>query len=270
MAALPSSLTLLGPAAVSTEQVNPREQDDDAAALGSGATGAGEGTGAAAAAAQQRPPALVLRLANPQHDTLLRLRVARDDHAPASAAESGGGGGGDRDGDDGTTAGGAGVGGGGGGGAAVTATSVVTVRPEGWKEGDVLRLEGKEDEILRRPGERHRLPVGALARHDGATGNGDAAAAGHDNAPPFLVHQEGDVAWVRVSLDDASVVRVATAAAVTGASSALARPSLVVDVRFSLVMGEGEEEAGAAEAGGASGDVSMPISVRFPLSACPT
>ena len=242
------------------------------ALLEGGATGGGTGMGAGAGA--PAPPSLVLRLANPQQDTLLRLRVARD-KAPTPAAESGAHVGGDD-----TTASIA-VSGDDGAASATAARGVVTVQPGGWKEGDLLRLEGKEDEVLRQPGERHRLPAGALARMGGGSGGGGssdgdgdvAAAAGGGGGSaagtgptPFLVHQEGDVAWVRVPLDRDSVDRVAAAA---GAISASARASLVVDVRFSLVMAEGEEGVGGEAAGGSGEDVSMPISVRFPLSKCP-
>eukprot|EP00752_Nemacystus_decipiens_P007583 g6775.t2 len=218
--------------------------------------GVGEGKEAAeAAAGNGPPPSLVLRLANPQQDTLLRLRVAQDDHhTPAPAAEGGASAGGGEAATGGSAAvSSVGGDGGDGGAASATAPCVVTVRPEGWREGDLLRLEGKEDEVLRQPGERHRLPAGALARMDGGGGDGDAAAATGDeegsprrtDAARFLVHQEGDVAWVRVPFDRASVDRVAAAAA--GATGASARASLVVDVRFSLVMGEGEGGGGRHE-----------------------
>lgn len=263
MAALPSRLALLGPK--TTRQSKAQEDGSDAVGIsdeevsGGGGAAAGEG---GRGQQQQPPPSLILRVVNPQQDTLVRLRItaAAESDPPTAgfpAAEH------DSEGSPPSPAAaaaavaGASV-------AAPTVPSVVTVQPKCWNEGDLLRLEGKEDEVLRQPGDRHRLPDGVLPRpNDGNSGGaegsleraaGDRAATGAE--APFLVHQHGDVAWVRVALDKRSVDRIAAAA------SSSANASLVVDVRFSLVMGEGEE-------GGAGEDVSMPISVRFPLSSCP-
>lgn len=212
------------------------------------------------------PPALVLRMVNPQQGTVLRLRVARDD-SPAAAETAGSSGGADEN-----PRQAAGVRAAGGdvvvaaAGGVAEAASVMVVRTEGWKEGDLLRLEGKEDEVLRQPGDRHRLPEGTLSQAAGG-GAQDSDAGSAAGGPSFLVHQQGDVAWVRVTLDEASVSRVASAAASAAATTgSSAKAPLLVDVRFALVMAEGEEGEGA---GGASEDVSMPISVRFPLSRCP-
>lgn len=245
-----------------------------------------------ATAGGEGQPSLTLRLANPQ-DTLLRVRVAGDpsigiaaslDGSSSGAAEDDGsaateaensasraGGkdrtspraGGTRE-DPGASPAGATA-------APSTAAGIdVTVTPKlGRSKSEWVRLEGKEDEFLRQPGDRHRLPDGLL-RLDG--GGNNVGGAGNDDsggggcATPVLLHQQGDVAWVQVPLGVASADRVRAAVVAAGSPPAAA---VVVTVRLFLVMGEGEEESGG-EGKGASGggDVWMPIAVRFPLSKC--
>ncbi|CBJ30742.1 conserved unknown protein [Ectocarpus siliculosus] len=298
VASLPSSLALLGPtaaaaaAAAASKTAAPRQQggreEDDRGGKGSEEVGGHQPQ-------QQQQPSLVLRLANPQI-TLLRLRVATE-NGPSSAesdpagntaaaataaaaavgvaetsppgAEQSAGGGGDGGRKEGRVAASASSGSRATGVTAAAATALaagggnpgfVTVRPAGWGEGDWVHLEGREDEIIRQPGDRYRLPRGLLSRADDG-GGGDtgsppgAERSGRAGATPFLLHQQGDVAWVRVPFDKACADRVAAAV-----KAAAALP--VLDVRFSLVMGEGE--------GGSGDDISMPIAVRFPLSSCPS
>ncbi|CAM9624320.1 unnamed protein product, partial [Ectocarpus sp. 4 AP-2014] len=297
VASLPSSLALLGPtaaaaAATASKTAAPRQQggrEKD--------THGGEGSEEVAGQQSQQQPSLVLRLANPQI-TLLRLRVATEngpstaesdpdgntaataaaaaaatavgvDEAPPPGAEQSAGGGRDGGRKEGRAAASASSGSPATGVTAAAAPALaagggnagfVTVRPAGWGEGDWVHLEGREDEIIRQPGDRYRLPRGLLSRADdgggGYTGSPPGAErSGRAGATPFLLHQQGDVAWVRVPLDKACANRVAAAVAVAEALP-------VLDVRFSLVMGEGD--------GGGGDDISMPIAVRFPLSSCPS
>ncbi|CAN0510689.1 unnamed protein product, partial [Ectocarpus sp. 8 AP-2014] len=249
---------------------------------------------------QQQQPSLVLRLANPQI-TLLRLRVATEngpstaesdpdgntaaaataaaaavgvDETSPPGAEQSAGGGGDGGRKEGRAAASASSGSSATAVTAAAATALaggggnagfVTVRPAGWGEGDWVHLEGREDEIIRQPGDRYRLPRGLLSRADDGGGRDTgsppgAERSGRAGATPLLLHQQGDVAWVRVPLDKACADRVAAAVKAAAAAEAEALP--VLDVRFSLVMGEGE--------GGSGDDISMPIAVRFPLSSCPS
>lgn len=285
MASFPSSLALLGPpaavaAAAASKTAAPRQQGGREEDGDGGGKGSGEVAGQQPQSQQQpqQLPSLVLRLANPQI-TLLRLRVAAEnatstaesdsdgntaaaaaaavgvDETSPPGAEQSAGGGGDEVRQEGRAATSASSGSPATGTTAAAATALVagganagfvTVRPAGWGEGAWVHLEGREDEIIRQPGDRYRLPRGLLSR---------AEQSGRTGATPFLLHQQGDVAWVRVPLDKACADRVS--AAVKATAEALP----VVDVRFSLVMGEGE--------GGGGDDVSMPIAVRFPLSSCP-
>lgn len=222
----------------------------------------GRTTPAAAEAAAAGGPSLTLRLANPQV-TLLRVRFAEDN---ISTADDGASAWKPTEGvlekaDDGTAADEetAGL------GAARKGKCVaVTVRPKGWRDDNWVRLEGKEDEVLWQPGDRYRLPesVARVLDGDGTSGgvadggDGGDEGGGSGGALSSVLHQQGDVAWVRLSLDRESVERVASAVEAVGASSAV-----VLTVRLALVMREGEEEEGGA--GG--GDVRMPIAIRFPL-----
>ena len=157
------------------------------------------------------------------------------------------------------------------GAAAATAFAAagVTVKPKfGGSETEWVRLEGKEDEFLRQPGDRHRFPDGLL-RQDGGGDDLDGEGDDRDGSctAPVLLHQQGDVAWVQVPLGTATADRVR--AAVKAESSSVG--AVVVTVRLFLVMREGEEERAGEEgktAGGGGGDVWMPIAVRFPLSKC--
>ncbi|CAN0166809.1 unnamed protein product, partial [Hapterophycus canaliculatus] len=278
VAALPSSLALLGPSATA-EQKDAREGERKEAGDASGTPSSpGEGAGADPSAVQQRcqpQPSLILRVVNPQQDTVVRVRVAAEDAAVVPANMGVGGGGGGSGGNDvggrtpslglqgagktgqevprvdegagstavtleGSPARGAPATVAGSAAAAATQT-VVSVRAEGWEEGDWIRLEGKEDEVLRQPGDRHGLPDGALlsslgGEDDGDSGSptkgGEGRSTRSSGTTPFLLHQQGDVAWVRIPIDEASGRRVAAIA------SSSARALVVVDVRFSFVMGE--------------------------------
>lgn len=180
--------------------------------------------------------------------------------------------------------------------------------PQGCKDAWVT-LEGKEDELLRAPsevlGSRHRLPesaldllaavapdatendsiaaqtVGAGAAIAGEEGKGneetgeDSVSARTSQAAvvtgkPFVLHQQGDVAWVQLPLDRLAATRVAAAAKAAeaegrGGGGAPGSVSVVVvTVRFLLTMGDVDEGV----AGGAR-EVQVPIAVRFSLSECP-
>ncbi|CAM9988202.1 unnamed protein product, partial [Ectocarpus sp. 13 AM-2016] len=303
VASLPSSLALLGPTmAVAVSKTAAPQQQGGREEDGHGGEGSEEiaGQQPQQQQQQQQQPSLVLRLANPQI-TLLRLRVATE-HGPSTAesdldgntaaaaaaaaavgvdetsplgAEQSAGGGGDGGRKESRTAASASSGSPAIGVTAAAAPALaaggenarfVTVRPAGWGKGDWVHLEGREDEIIRQPGDRYRLPRGLLSRADdgggGYTGSPPGAErSGRAGATPFLMHQQGDVAWVRVPLDKACADRVAAAAA-AAAAAAEAEALPVLDVRFSLVMGEGD--------GGGGDDISMPIAVRFPLSSCPS
>lgn len=280
MAGLPSSSALLG-------TTSPREENDEPPPASATTGGGGQ-------------LSLTLRLANPQ-ETLLRVRFAEDPSAGNAASLGGGNSSGVAaadDGDDGSAVTEAdssaaragsrdgtttltvgttkepGVSPAGATAAPSTAACVgVTVNPNlGRSEGEWVRLEGKEDEFLRQPGERHRLPDGLLRRDGGGDNAGDGnsgsgGGGGGDCAAPVLLHQQGDVAWVQVPLGAASADRVR--AAVVAAAGSFSYEALVVTVRLFLVMGEGEEERGGeVEGAGGGGDVWMPIAVRFPLSKC--
>lgn len=272
------------------EEEHHKGGDDDSGGTPSSGGGGDRAKAGEAQQLGQSQASVVLRVVNPQQDTVVRIRV---DPAAAVPADMGSGSGsvsGDVDrttlssevrsagqageeeaprtekGDGSTAVASEGAPTGGASAAAAAAAAaavpaVVAVRAEGWEERDWVRLEGKEDEVLRQPGDRHRLPEGALlSSADGGSGGGSPPRGEESpSRAPFLLHQQGDVAWVRVPIERASAERVAAVA------RDLARRSLVVDVRFSFVMGEGE--GGEGDAGG--GEVSMPIAVRFPLSSCP-
>ena len=139
----------------------------------------------------------------------------------------------------------------------------VVVRTKGWGQDDWVRLEGKEDEFLRPPGDRHRLPesVAKMRDVDNDSGRFSSEDVMSNSTPPFLLHQQGDVAWVRLPLDGVSADETMAPFA------AVAPADVFLSTRFLLVMREGE---GGNDAVGASGsDVEVPIVVRFPLSSCP-
>ncbi|CAM9564006.1 unnamed protein product, partial [Scytosiphon promiscuus] len=243
VATLPSCLALLGPTATA-ELEGPnktgREQGSVAASLAPASPGGGDGAGAVGAQRRrQPPPSLVLRVVNPQQDTVVRVRMVTA--MPSSRVEGAGE-------PEGGQAAPQKEGSSGGGsvslageraeaGTIPATPTVVRVRAAGWDEGDWVRLEGKEDEVLRQPGDRHRLPDGALLSRLGEGGDGgllprdeEGRSTGAAGKEAFLLHQQGDVAWVRVPIGRASAERVAAVASASAGGSVV-----VVDVRFSFV-----------------------------------
>lgn len=225
---------------------------------------------------------LVLRIANPQ-DTLLRVRFANfvdpdrgrgvayktadNDtttrrHGVVSDEALGA-----RGVEDGVSATSSSAGNGRDGG--VAASVRVTLRPsfgdsikqdtdDGW-----IRLEGKEDEFLRQPGDRHRPPKDVIRAKDGDNG-------GVGNVAPVLLHQHGDIAWVRIPLGVEAADRVN--AAIGEARAETGSGEVIVTVRFLLVMREGDgdqEEKGTEGDTDEKKDVEVPIAVRFTSHTCP-
>lgn len=152
--------------------------------------------------------------------------------------------------------------------------------PSAPSEGAKGREDREVTDIMGREGKD------ATGRNEG--GRQSSALDKEGAGGSLVLHQEGDVLWAQIPLDKAAADRVAAAAAAAAevgeASSngvegnegvgggrevvAASKAIVLVTVRFLLVVGEWEDGAGGAGAG-AGREVRMPVSVRFPLSACP-
>lgn len=142
-----------------------------------------------------------------------------------------------------------------------TAVDVV-VRTKGWgDEDDWVRLESKA------LGVRYHFPesvVKMINTDSGGAGAGLDEDGKSNVTPRSLLHQQGDVAWVRLTLD--AVSSCGESAAASSASMVPAGEHVVVSMRFLLVVREGE--GGSDTLGASEDDLQVPVVVRFPLSSC--
>lgn len=143
-----------------------------------------------------------------------------------------------------------------------TAVDVV-VRTKGWgNEDDWVRLESKA------LGVRHHFPesVVKMIHADSAGAVEGLDEGGKSNVTPkSLLHQQGDVAWVRLTLD--AVSSSGESATASSTSIVQSGEDVVVSTRFVLVVREGE--GGSDNSGASEDDLRVPVVVRFPLSRCP-
>lgn len=142
-----------------------------------------------------------------------------------------------------------------------TAVDIV-VKTKGWgNEDDWVRLESKA------LGVRHHFPE-SVVKMIHADGTGAVEGLDEDGksneTPKSLLHQEGDVAWVRLTLD--AVSSSAESAVASSTSIVPLGEDVIVSTRFLLVVKEGE--GGGDISGASEDDLQVPVVVRFPLSRC--